>query len=75
MSSAPLIFDHVAYELIFLHAARFGEYQVDGVLLGIIRENGDRVVKETFPLFHGPGPLAPMLELAFTLVLFLPLSF
>ena len=63
----------VAYELLALHAVRFGAYQVDGLLLGPKEKGGGggggggkekKVVAEVLPLFHGPGPLAPLLEIA-----------
>lgn len=66
--ASPLVFNPIAYETVFLHAARFGSYQVDGLLIGATLSSGARVVHEALPLFHGPGPFGPMLELAFVMV-------
>eukprot|EP01128_Nolandella_sp_AFSM9_P007029 TRINITY_DN3750_c0_g1_i2.p1 TRINITY_DN3750_c0_g1~~TRINITY_DN3750_c0_g1_i2.p1 ORF type:complete len:187 (-),score=25.34 TRINITY_DN3750_c0_g1_i2:16-576(-) len=52
-----------ALHAVVLHSIRFLALQVDGVLLGHVNGKDIQVVK-AIPLFHGPGPLAPMLQLA-----------
>lgn len=55
-----------AYALALLHAAKYPDAQVCGLLLGSLDKDGEVNVTTGLPLFHHWASLTPMLEVALT---------
>lgn len=69
----PLKLTTQAYSKMLLHAAKYPQCAVNGLLVAEKhkRKDGARdaaLCVDCVPLFHGPLALAPMLEVALTLV-------